>query len=322
MMLGRNTQISILVPRMVLALLLLLLTALPVGAKEGRGIAVLLSNSEQAYADAAASFEAEVGSAVRVYNLHGDIRKNPSLKKEMFDHEPELILALGAKAAYVAKIWTKERPEVKVVFAMVLNWQKYGLLKGQNNIAGIAAEIAPGTQFVNLIAFVPKVKKIGVIYSGKNSNEIISKARKKAKLLGLELVAVSIDRSGEFRSSYRKIRGQIDAFWVLNDPVTYTLENMAWIAEKCIKDRLICLGQSQNIVEEGLSFSVSANPGDIGSQAASLTRNILNANQPIKEVGVMPPLGTYILVNLKTTKRIGIQISEVALNMASKVFNK
>lgn len=275
-MAGKNTLTSILVPcrlfpcffrkefirclsllfsRTGFAFLFLALSVLPAGAQEGRTIAVLLSSSEQVYANTATSFKAEAGASVRIFNLQGDIKRNPSLKGELLAGDPGLIFALGAKAAYVAKLWTRKRPDIKVLFAMVLNWQKYGLLRGQDNIAGIAAEVAPGTQFVNLITFVPTVKKIGVIYSAKNSSDIIAKARKTAKLLGLELIAVPIDRPGEFQGSYKKIRGQIDAFWVLNDPITYSLNNMAWITVKCIKDRLVCLGQSKNIAEEGLWLS-------------------------------------------------------------------
>ena len=117
------------------------------------------------------------------------------------------------------------------------------------------------------------------------------------------------------------MRWQIDSFWALNDPVTYSLENMAWLTEKCIKDRLICLGQSKNITEQGVALSINTDSVDIGSQAASMARNILLGHQRVKEIGVMPPLGTNILVNLKTANRIGLTFNEIALNMATMVFD-
>ncbi len=315
-MAGKNIITSI------VTILLLGLFVIPSGAKETDSIAVLLSGSEEVYADTAAAFASEVGFPVHIFNLQGDIKKNPGLKDKLFASNPALIFALGAKAAYIAKIWTENRPEIKVIFSMVLNWQQYNLLKGQDNIAGIAAEVAPGTQFVNLTTFVPKIKKIGVIYSENNSSQIITQARQKAQFLGLELIAFPIDRPEDFQTAYKKMRWQLDGFWVLNDPITYSLENMAWLAEKCIKDRLVCLGQSKNITEQGLAFSINTEPGDIASQAASLARNILLGHQSVSEIGVMPPLGTNITVNLKTADRIGITVNEVALNMATTIFDK
>nr|MBF0221847.1 hypothetical protein [Desulfobulbaceae bacterium] len=315
-MAGKNIIIRVAI------ILLFWLFVVPSGAKEQTSIAVLLSSSEDIYAETAAAFASEVGLPVHIYNLQGDVKKNPDLKKELFADKPSLIFALGAKAAYVAKLWTKDTPEIKVIFSMVLNWQQYHLLEGQDNVAGIAAEVAPGTQFVNLTTIMPKIKRIGVIYSEENSSQIIADARQKARVLGVELVAIPIDRPEAFQTAYKKIRWQLDAFWVLNDPITFSLENMAWLAEKCIKDRLICLGQSENIVKQGLSISVNTESRDIASQAASLARNILLGSQNVKEIGVMPPLGTNIAINIKTIGKIGVQIDQLTLNMATTIFDE
>lgn len=303
-------------------ILLFCFFVVPSGATETTSIAVLLSSSEDIYAETAAAFASEVGLPVHIYNLQGDVRKNPGLKDELFADTPTLIYALGAKAAYIAKLWTKDRQETKVIFSLVLNWQQYNLLEGQDNIAGIAAEVAPGTQFVNLTTLIPKIKKIGVIYSKDNSSQIISDALQKARLLGVELVAIPIDQPEAFQNAYKKIRWQLDAFWVLNDPVTYSLKNMAWLAEKCINDRLVCLGQSENLTKQGLSISVNTESRDTASQAASLARNILLGRQSVKEIGVMPPLGTNIAVNLKTINKIGVPMDTLTLNMATTIFNE
>lgn len=315
-MAGKNILTSILATIMVLGFL-----AFPCLADERKSIAVLLSGPEEVYVNTAAAFEAEVGYPVNLFNLQGDIRSNPQLKRKLLDSKPVLILALGAKAAYVAKLWTKDRTDIKVIFAMVLNWQNYDLLSGQDNIAGIAAEIAPATQFVNLTTFVPKLKKIGVIYNKEKSGNIIAQAKKKAAALGLELLAVSVDRPEDFQNAYKQLRWQVDCFWAVNDPVAYSLDNMAWLADKCVKDRMVCLGQSKNISEQGLAFSISTNSGDIGSQAASLAKNIILGHQTVGEIGVMPPLGTDILVNMRTVDRIGIKINEIALDMATEIIN-
>jgi len=295
--------------------------AAPAESSAQQSIAILLSDSEDAYSIPAASFEEAAMLPVTTFNLEGNIRKKPNLKDELFQAKPALIFALGAKAAYLAKVWTKDKPDVPVIFGMVLNWKRYKLLEDQDNIAGIAAEMAPGTQFVNLTTFVPNVRKIGVIYSEEYSGEIFEDAKQAAQLLGLELVPVDIERSDDFQRAFRKISNEIDGFWVVNDPVTYSLQNMAWLAKRCIKERLVCLGQSRNITEQGIALAVNPDIYNIGTQAASMARNILLGNQSPKNIGVMAPLGTNIHVNLKTADRIGLEISHAALDMATMVFD-
>lgn len=290
-----------------------------VSAWQAEHIAVLLSADEQAYLDPVSAFSDEVNREVRIFNLHGDIRHDPSLKDRILADRPALIFALGAKAAYAAKLWTKEHQDIPVIFAMVFNWQKYNLLNGQTNMAGISSEIPASIQFLNLNIFIPSAHRIGVIYSPAHSAEFVAQARKAAAILGLELVEGQIHHSGEFKRAYRQLSQKVDGFWLLNDPLTYTLDNMDWVKEKCIKDRLVCIGQSYNLAEAGLILSVLPDMTSIGTQAASMAKNILIQNQQPMAMGVMEPLGTRILLNQGTANRIGIQLSSQALGLATEV---
>lgn len=299
--------------------LLVILTGVVSGRAmaEERPVVILLSDTEQAYVQPVDSFQKEIERPVAVFNLRGDIRNDLQLKAKILAVKPALIFALGAKAAYIAKLWTRDHLKVPVLFAMVINWSRYDLAS-QPNVAGISAETAPGTQFVNMAMFSPKVGKIGVIYSD-HSSHFLEQARKAADILGLGLVSVPIQHPGEFRHTFKKIAGGIDAYWVLHDPVIYTLDNMDWLKDRCVKERLVCVGQSVNIARMGLVLAVNPDPVNIGSQIASMARNILQGRQTPEQIGVMDPLATNVYVNIKTADRIGLAISQAALGMATKV---
>lgn len=281
-------------------------------------IAILLSDSDEAYLQQATAFMGEVDQPTQVFNLHGDVKNDPDLKEKLLAAKPCLIYALGAKAAYAVKLWTQQHQDIPVIFAMVLNWQRYNLLEGQNNMSGIAAEISPGTQFVNMTMFSPKVKRIGLLY-GPDSTGLLAQARKEAAILGLELVAVPIERSKDFQRGFKKITGQVDAFWVLNDPILYTLENLDWLEYRCLKDKLLCVGQSQNLARMGLTLTVNPDVEQLSTQAAAIAQNILLRGQKPHDIQVMEPLSTQLLVNLKTADLIGLTITPQALNMATTV---
>ena len=316
------------------------------GAQVSGPVVILLSGQEEVYRRQAESFAEEIGLPTKTILLQGDQAQPPGVKDEVLGHRPALIYALGAKAAYAAKLWTKERQEIPVLFAMVLNWQRYQLLKDSTNIAGIAFEMSPGTQFVNMALFSPKVKRVGLVH-GPSATSIVEQAKREAALLGLELVTESIERSQDFAHAFKKIEERIDAFcrdgdeesagacrpfkkieeridafWVMNDPVLYTMENLEWIDQRCLVRKLFCVGQSPNLAKMGFTLSVNPDLEQIGVQAAAMAKNILQRGQKPADLQVMEPLGTQILLNIDTARRIGLDLPDSSINMATSVVGR
>ena len=303
------------------ALILLCFMALPRQSIGAQKIAILLSDQEKAYAAPIATFTNEINSPVEVYNLQGNIKNAQKTMADIFADDTSLIFALGAKAAYVAKVWTMDRQEIPVIFAMVINWQRYDLLKGQNNMAGIASDVSPGTQLANMTMFSPNVQKIGVIYSKDHSGEIVAKAEKATGLLDLELIAKPISRPEDFQRTYKEFGNDINGFWVLADPVIYTLENISWLEKKCLKDNLSCIGQSENVAKFGMLLAVDPDMHSIGSQAAAISKSVLQNTKQVKRIGVVSPLGTKLFLNLKTAKKVGLNISPAAMELTTEIID-
>jgi ABC-type uncharacterized transport system substrate-binding protein len=167
--------------------------------------------------------------------------------------------------------------------------------------------------------FAPKVKTIGVIYSDEHSSATIKNARRISEMLGYELIAEPIKRQKEFRRAFEKMADGIQAFWILTDPVVFSARNMNWIERRCVKKRIITIGQSENVVKLGILLGIDTDAGNIGAQAASMARNIILYGQIPKSIGVMPPLGTSLILNAKTADKIGLKIDQLALGMTSKI---
>lgn len=291
-------------------------------AQDNGLVVVLLSDDEAAYARPLESFRAEILTKVETFNLKGDMDRVPEVLTAILARKPALIFALGAKAAYAAKLWTADRPDLPVIFAMVLNWKKYDFLEGRRNIAGIASVVSAGTQLVNMTMFTPNVKRIGVVYSEKHSVNFVVEAREAAANLGLELEAVPIKHPRNFKHAFKEMAGRIDAFWILADPVIYTMDNVSWLNERCLKDRLVCIGQSKNVTKIGVLLAVDSDTTSIGSQAASMAQNILGQGQSPEDIGVMSPLGTRLFLNKKTSDKIGLELSRHVLDMANEIIEE
>lgn len=285
-------------------------------------IVALLSDDSAIYQQVLNSFKASSNKEILLYNLKGDIENAPSVLTTIMQQKPALIFALGAKAAWFAKSATREKPETAVLFAMALNHQRYQLNDGQSNIAGISADIAPGTQLFNLSLFSPDIKRVGLIYSHKHSDITLEKARLAADILGIQLIAEPITRAKEFKRAWLKISDRIDAFWVLNDPVLYTLENIYWLKNRCLKGRIVCSGQSDNIARFGIILSVNPDIASIGAQASSIAHDIIYRDRKPADIGIKTPIGTQLTLNESTARKIGLTISPSARAIVTEVIKQ
>ncbi len=284
-------------------------------------IAALLSDDVLAYHRVLEHFRAVVNLPVATFNLDGKIDRAPEVMQKVMAAKPACILALGAKAAVVAKTWTQDSGQPPVLFALVLNWRRYGLDQAPN-IAGIEAEVAHATQLANVKMLLPGIKRVGVIYNEEQSGALMAEARKAAALLGLELVEATIDRPEEFASAFRTMADKVDAFWMMSDPVAYTLQNIAWLKDRCIRYRMVCIGQSANIARAGLLVAVDVDLVAVGAQAADLARAIVLHGKTPREIGIMPPLSTRIIVNLRTARAIDLTLEPKALDLATLVLDR
>ncbi len=298
---------------------LLLLALVGPSMAQTPSVAILLSDREEAYQRPTRYFQDEFGGATSTFNLEGDIGNAPVVMTAVLASQPSVIFALGAKAAYAAKLWTADRQDIPVIFSMVLNWEKYVVPGEQKNIAGIDANVDPGTQLANLLMVSPEVKRIGLVYSSEYSQQIVLKIKNAARILGVEIDDRTVGTPREFRRTYKELSEKIDGFWILNDPVFYTIDNISWLEDRCIKDQIVCIGHSENIAKLGILLSVEPDPANIGLQAAALAKGFLDQRQTPARVGVMPPLGTRLFLNTTTASKIGLHLSDTALEMASEI---
>lgn len=287
-----------------------------------RPVVALLSDDTESYQQPLNTFQKKINQPVITYNLKGDIKKAPEILDEILQLKPALIFALGAKAAWFAKSSTRKRPDIAVIFAMVLNHQRYQLDDGQVNIAGISSDIAPGTQLFNLSLFSPNIKRIGVVYSQEHSGKTLNKAQYAANILGIKLITKPIKRAKEFMRAWRMMSNKIDAFWVLNDPILYTMDNIYWLKNRCIKERIICTGQSNNMTRLGILLSINPDSNSIGTQASAMANNILYRKRKPADIGIADPIGTHLTLNESTANKIGLIISDEARAIVTEVIRK
>ncbi|MEW6218697.1 MAG: ABC transporter substrate binding protein [Thermodesulfobacteriota bacterium] len=284
------------------------------------GVAVLLSDAEAAYLAPLAAFKSEMPVPVRTFDLGGRLDRAPQVMAELLASEPQLVFALGAKAAAVAKAWTSERPDLPVLFALVLNWQRYSL-GGQANVAGIAQDVSPGVQFASATLVRAGVRRLGVLYNPTFSAETVAAAQGEAQALGLQLVARPLADPARFRQELRRLAEEVDALWVLPDPMLYSLEHLALMETECVRRRLPCVGPSRQAASAGLLLALDVDETGVGYQAAALARDLLAGRATPAAIGVRPPLATRSVLNLRTAREMGLKLDPAVMGLTSEIID-
>lgn len=278
-------------------------------------VAVVKSTSLGPYASAVAGFASEVKAEVAEYDLQDDPARAEPVFAELKARSPALVLALGPQAANAARRALTRTP---LVFAMVPNYEKYGL-EGQN-VAGIALTRPAKAQLEALKALAPRVKRVATVFNPKFSKPVFESAAEAAKALGLELVAAKVDAPEDVAGALGALKGRAEAIWMLADRSVANAEAAEAIIRFSQEEKLPLFALTESQVRDGALVSLSPDYAAIGQQAGRLGNRIILEKVNPGALEIAMPEVLDIALNLATAKKIGQarELSQAALEYAAK----
>ncbi|HXN07716.1 MAG TPA: ABC transporter substrate-binding protein [Nitrospiria bacterium] len=283
-------------------------------AYAGFTIAIVKSQDLGPYDRAVAGFKGATSNHVVEFVLKSEPEgNNAALVGEIGTIRPDVIFAVGAKAAVFARSNLQQFP---LVYAMVINPDKYGL-EGKN-IFGIPLDIPSAVQFKLLKQIIPSLRRIGIIYDPKISGELVENAKGEAQDLGLSVKTVKIHNQNEVPNAIREMKDQVDALWMVPDSTVYSEESLPFIFTYTLDERIPFMAFSESFVDAGALLSLSSDYEDVGRQGSLKIDEILigkagNSSQPSRY---------RMVINLKTAKRLNIEIPASILGKASRIIDK
>ncbi len=301
-----------------LSIALFLLTAFVAAGStvgEASTIVILKSADLEIYDDPIASYrQALPGVDIVELSIGGEQKGTSPALAEIDQIDPDLVLALGTRAAHACRHHATERP---TLFAMVLNWERHALRTEW--MSGVAMEIPLGAQFFGFRLFAPGMKRLGLLYDPSATEEVYQRAAAEAAEFGISIQAQTIDPSREsVAAALEKLEG-VDAFWMIPDPSVYTEKNFVQIRTWCLQRRIPFFAWSESFVESGAFASISPHYGTIGYQVAVASRRILDGQLTIPELPVAPPIGTLLVLNQGVAARIGADLTPGALSAVDRL---
>lgn len=271
--------------------------AVPTAARGAGRVVVLKSSAISLYSQALSGFRKGFRGAVEEHDLGGDEGKGRRILESMKDSPPDVIVAIGAKAAIAAR---QTMPEVAMVYSLVVNPKRIGI-QGPN-VAGVAHVISPGDQFAHLKKLAPRVKRIGVVHH-RSSNATIREGQKGALAHGLALVAREVKKREDVPQALSALLAKVDAVWLIADLVVVTQESFEYLLTKSFEAKLPILAYSKAFVKGGALVALSPDYVGIGVAVAGLANDIVaQGTVTAREV---PPPGE-LFVNSVTATRLGL----------------
>jgi putative tryptophan/tyrosine transport system substrate-binding protein len=286
------------------------------GMAEAREIAVLKSASIAAYNQAIDGFKAALPDAVTFneYDMQGDIARGRRQAQRIRASNAALVLAVGTKAALVAKL---ELVAIPVIFCMVLDPAQYRL--NAPNMTGISLEVPIDRQFATVRTVLPNLRRIGVLYDPEKTTALVDEARQAAKALGLEMVARQVRSEKEVPATLRAIMPQIEALWLIPDSTVLTEDSLRFILGTTLDANVPVIGFSSELVRSGALLGLSVSYEDAGQQAGLLARKILY-ERAVPTAAAVAPERVRLALNLKTAKFLGITIPPEVVDRADELY--
>jgi putative ABC transport system substrate-binding protein len=220
---------------------------------------------------------------------------------------PDLILAIGMDALLkVRKI--KEKP---IVYLMVLHPDS--ALGGEKNITGISMIVPPERQLTVMRKVLPHMKKVGLIYDPKNTGYLVVRASNAAARTGIGLMALKANGPEDFTELLRKMKGKVNAYWMLPDSTVITPENVEYLILFSMQNRIPIFTFSEKYLKMGALVSVEINPFILGKQAGEMAGRILSGTD-VKKLPGMDAADANITVNFIVAEKMGITVKRDAVN--------
>ena len=272
-------------------------------AAQAAEIAILKSSSISAYDQAITGFKSTAPSGLSYpeYDMQGDLEQGRKLARKIRASEASLVVAVGLKAALAAKL---EIVDIPIVYMMILDPSKHSLTA--SNMTGTLLEIPAERQFKILRAFLPDLRRLGMLSNAGGNSTKLKDTVAQAAAHSFQLQEFPVDSEKEVPVQLRSLLGSTDALLLVPDSTVLTNDSIGFILETALARRVPVIGFSPEFTRLGALISLSVSYGEVGRETGLLAKRILDGDRKLPAKPI-PIERLKITVNLKTARFLGIE---------------
>jgi putative ABC transport system substrate-binding protein len=291
---------------------------------QGKTIVIVKSSSSAPFLKAVEGFKKEIRKsqieAIFVeYDVSDESLTESQISQKIRDLKPDLIVTIGSRSTAIVSQKIKDIP---IVFSMVLNPVSSGFVQSMrssgNNLTGASLDIPISIQLEKFKFLVPKLKKLGVLFTH-DSKSVIIEAQSICKKMGVELVAKSISSEKEIPEVTEALAQEVDGLWAVADTIIFTPQSTQYILLYTLRNGLPLMGLSPSFVKAGALFTLACDHKDVGRQAGELALRTLSGEES-SQIPITIPRMIYLCLNLRTAEQINLRIPDNIVSVAKEVF--
>jgi putative tryptophan/tyrosine transport system substrate-binding protein len=250
----------------------------------------------------------------------GKVDQMPRLIQELKAAGVEVVVTVSYPAAAAAK-----NSGIPTVLASAGDPVATGLVESLarpgGNVTGIADDASGlSTKRLSLLAaMIPKLRKVAMLW---NKDDLGMSLRyeasaKAANGIGVMVQALGVREPNDFDEAFAAMgRDPPDAILMVSDSLT--LLNRKRVIDFAAVYKLPAIYEADSIVRDGGLMSYGADPKETYDRAAAMVDLIFKGAKPA-ELPVEQPTRYLFVINLRTAKSIGLDISPTVLALADEV---
>jgi putative ABC transport system substrate-binding protein len=254
------------------------------------------------------------------WGLAPSVAKLPDTLAELIRLRVEVLLASGTSSVLLTR---DAAGTVPVVFVAAVDPVAMGLVPGLarpgGTVTGITtvAEELNGKRLQLLQQLIPNLSNVAFLVRTDSpaTTEHTKLAEHAARTLGVRLHIIAVRDQSEIEKAFSATLGA-GALLVVDDSV-FTAQR-ANIAELALKNRLPTMFGHRDMVLAGGLMTYGPDYGDLYRHAAEHVHKILKGTKP-SDLPVQQPTKFEFVINLKTAKALGLEVSPTLLATADEV---
>jgi putative ABC transport system substrate-binding protein len=231
----------------------------------------------------------------------------------------DVIVTVGSAVPSVRQATTT----IPIVFAVGIDPVGSGLVaslaKPGGNVTGLsiqANELA-GKRLEVARELVPQLHRLAIMFNVGNAQPVLEmgETQAAARMLGLEVVPVVIQRAEDIAPAFQGLKDRADALYVAVDQLM--VANRTSILKSALNERLPTIFSTRDFVKDGALMSYGPSYTERFGHAADYVDRILRGAKP-GDLPVEQPTKFELVINLTTAKTLGLTVSPALIARADE----
>jgi ABC-type uncharacterized transport system substrate-binding protein len=265
-----------------------------------RDVVVLLSRDPYPFEDLMRGILQNLDAPVRVVNLDKEEHPDETVRG-LAAEKPNLILGTGLLTARLVRRQVKDIP---AILTLISDPRRYDL--EAVNISFIATNPPPDELIRRVQEFVPKARRLGLVYDSENAPLVARDIRQAAIKAGFTVRMRACYDRRTLEMELDHLKGRIDVLAVPFDPVTVGEGALDTVTAWALRNRIPLAAPGPDWVRRGALFSYGATPETIGRDVSRLANQVLYASGQPAESGYHAASAPFLAVNEATAVALGL----------------